>query len=370
MPPLFEQGLGLESERVMRALREKIATGRYPAGSRLPSERDLCQAFGLSRTTVRRAISRLVADGWITARHGSGLYVNAVQGVAPGRPRSIAVMFSMNLPLLAMIQKHALEHDYLVTAFPRQEMGWAPDRERAFLERIRQERHHALLAFCTPLEPRNDDMLAQLEREGMRVLHVEHYREEPPGQGFILPDYHAAGALAVQRARASGYQPIITVRMANDWPGALILEKGVAAALARLRVTDSLSAAPFIYPRGAPARAASRREIIRFLQQLPRRAALVCSSVGIAAELLAFARQAGRPCPADLGIIGLPYLDYDLPTTGIDTIEFDRAGYLARALDRVLAPQWAPCRDWVPPRFVARGSTAKSRTPRREARYG
>ena len=45
----------------------------------LPSERDLCREFQVSRTTVRNALHDLVEDGYLSVRHGSGTYVN------PGR---------------------------------------------------------------------------------------------------------------------------------------------------------------------------------------------------------------------------------------------------------------------------------------------
>lgn len=43
-----------------------------PAGTRLPTERDLAKRFGVSRTTVRSAVDRLVLLGYLRVRHGSG----------------------------------------------------------------------------------------------------------------------------------------------------------------------------------------------------------------------------------------------------------------------------------------------------------
>jgi DNA-binding transcriptional MocR family regulator len=52
--------------------RRLIADGRIPVGSRLPSERDLTAALGVSRTTVTRAYSLLVEQAYALARQGSG----------------------------------------------------------------------------------------------------------------------------------------------------------------------------------------------------------------------------------------------------------------------------------------------------------
>jgi DNA-binding transcriptional MocR family regulator len=54
------------------ALRLLIVDGRIPVGSRLPSERDLTLALGLSRTTITRSYAELRDRGYITSRRGSG----------------------------------------------------------------------------------------------------------------------------------------------------------------------------------------------------------------------------------------------------------------------------------------------------------
>jgi GntR family transcriptional regulator len=57
-----------------RQIRAKIEAGEFEAGDRLPSERWFGEAFGVSRTTVRRAINELVTVGTIESR-GRALYV-------------------------------------------------------------------------------------------------------------------------------------------------------------------------------------------------------------------------------------------------------------------------------------------------------
>jgi len=57
---------------IAEALRLLIVDGRIPLASRLPSERDLNVALGVSRTTVTRAYSELRERGYLTSRRGSG----------------------------------------------------------------------------------------------------------------------------------------------------------------------------------------------------------------------------------------------------------------------------------------------------------
>jgi DNA-binding FadR family transcriptional regulator len=64
-------------EKVADDLAQRIAAGEYVLGRRLPSERDLAQAYAVSRPTIREAIIALELDGLVEVRLGSGVYVTA-----------------------------------------------------------------------------------------------------------------------------------------------------------------------------------------------------------------------------------------------------------------------------------------------------
>jgi GntR family transcriptional regulator len=57
------------------ALDERIESGDWPPESQVPSERELCEQFEVSRITVRQALHRLVSDGRVVRIHGRGTYV-------------------------------------------------------------------------------------------------------------------------------------------------------------------------------------------------------------------------------------------------------------------------------------------------------
>lgn len=65
----------LRRRALEEALREAIAAGRLPAGTRLPSSRSLAGDLGVARNTVVDAYGQLVAEGWLSARHGAGTTV-------------------------------------------------------------------------------------------------------------------------------------------------------------------------------------------------------------------------------------------------------------------------------------------------------
>ncbi|MDX3247685.1 PLP-dependent aminotransferase family protein [Streptomyces sp. ME18-1-4] len=68
-------GPGGRRAAVIGALREAVRSGRLAPGTRLPPYRSLAADLGIARNTVADAYAELVAEGWLTARQGSGTRV-------------------------------------------------------------------------------------------------------------------------------------------------------------------------------------------------------------------------------------------------------------------------------------------------------
>ncbi|MFC4786809.1 MocR-like transcription factor YczR [Nocardioides sp. MAHUQ-72] len=71
------------------ALTLLIGDGRIGLGTRLPSERELTEALGVSRTTVTRAYAALRDTGYAEARQGSGTYTRVPGGRARAHDRAL-----------------------------------------------------------------------------------------------------------------------------------------------------------------------------------------------------------------------------------------------------------------------------------------
>ena len=61
--------------QLMEQVKLRMATGVYPAGSRLPSVRELAAEASVNPNTMQRALAQLEADGLIFAQRTSGRYV-------------------------------------------------------------------------------------------------------------------------------------------------------------------------------------------------------------------------------------------------------------------------------------------------------
>lgn len=73
------------SDTVAHELLRKIEGGEYGPGAKLPTEPVLTEEYGVSRTVVREAISRLKNEGAVESRQGSGVYVSEQGYVRPLR---------------------------------------------------------------------------------------------------------------------------------------------------------------------------------------------------------------------------------------------------------------------------------------------
>jgi GntR family transcriptional regulator, transcriptional repressor for pyruvate dehydrogenase complex len=69
-----ERGRALP-DQIVEALRADIASGTLRSGERLPTEKELCERYGVSRPVVREAIASLKHDGLVITRQGAGAFV-------------------------------------------------------------------------------------------------------------------------------------------------------------------------------------------------------------------------------------------------------------------------------------------------------
>jgi molybdopterin/thiamine biosynthesis adenylyltransferase/DNA-binding transcriptional regulator YhcF (GntR family) len=75
---------------VAAKLAHAILQGSYPAGSQLPSERELTQTFGVSRVTLREALHTLEESGLLESRQGAGWFVHEVDQSNLARARELS----------------------------------------------------------------------------------------------------------------------------------------------------------------------------------------------------------------------------------------------------------------------------------------
>jgi len=77
---MIEKTIDRESKQklyvqIYSILKEKIENGDWPAGTRIPTEDELCKTYDVSKVTVREAIHELVREGCLRRQQGKGTFV-------------------------------------------------------------------------------------------------------------------------------------------------------------------------------------------------------------------------------------------------------------------------------------------------------
>ena len=128
-------------ERVYNVIRNRICLLEYEPGARL-GEEELAREFGVSRTPIRRVLSRLESEGLLESRHGVGTFVTTVDF------DSLMQVYELRMELAVLIGR--------LDPIPRSEDD---------LNRVR-----AILKKC-------DDMMPAPDSRAIAVINVEFFHE-------------------------------------------------------------------------------------------------------------------------------------------------------------------------------------------------
>lgn len=131
-----------DSSAIYGEVRTAIVNGAFPAGSRLPTEREFALRFSAARSTVRRTMGRLAAEGLIVRHVGRGTFVSddVAAAHAGGTEYTLAellearLLFEPNLPDLVI--ERATEDDLAAMAGSlrgmREAASWADFKEAKY----------------------------------------------------------------------------------------------------------------------------------------------------------------------------------------------------------------------------------------------
>ena len=169
------------TDKLAALLMERIESGDIAPDERLPTEQSMSEQFGVSRTVVREAVSRLKSIGLLTSRQGAGVFV-APRHQARALAFDPKVMGSMAGVLQVVEVRRGLEADVAALAALRM----TPDKARVIAQALAHleacppqgsEGVEADLAFHRSIASATDNLhyerllgfLEQYQREAMKV---------------------------------------------------------------------------------------------------------------------------------------------------------------------------------------------------------
>lgn len=138
-------GPRLRSDSVREELAARILDGRFPEGTRLPSEPELAEELNVSRTTLREALHSLAAEGLVRRLRGSGTFVLE-------RPR-VANSFDLNFGVTEAIcaagmKPGTLDPDYRIepaSAENAERLQVPPGASLLVIDRVRTADTHPVV---------------------------------------------------------------------------------------------------------------------------------------------------------------------------------------------------------------------------------
>lgn len=120
-------------EEIMEQIRRMIAGGDLQPGDRLPSERDLSETLGVSRTSVREALTALEALGIIDIKPGEGTFIRRSNDTETFEPLTVLLAVERNPEAQLMEVRRILETEAAALAAKRATPADLDKIEAAFM---------------------------------------------------------------------------------------------------------------------------------------------------------------------------------------------------------------------------------------------
>lgn len=341
-------------------LRDRIVAGEFAPLQSIPSQQQLMETYHVSLITVRRALERLTAEGYITREHGRGCFVTASSNWLTNRRPSVGVVVS-SIPnsffpeIIAGVETFLADKAVqLVIAHSR----WNPEVEQRQISHFLDQGCAGLLISPSQGMEEYRALLAT----GVPFVFINHYYQDA-GFNYVVTDDRAGAHQAGSHLVALGHRRIGAIIGGRGKQTALDREEGFRDALtsAGLPIEESLiaRAETFTYEEGV---AGMRGLLMRY----PDLTAVFCSSeilaVGAAGHLLAN----GRRIPADLSLVAFGDTDtsrfFQIPLTTVYQPTHEMGEKAAEMLWRILQGESPGSRQRrLPCRLVVRESTGPVR---------
>jgi GntR family transcriptional regulator of arabinose operon len=338
----------------------QIRQGSLRIGDKIPSESELCERFGVSRQTVRIAMSNLAAAGWTETRKGIGTFC-AMRDRRLTHDIALVCYFtgSYIFPRISRGCDQIAHRNGFHLLLNQSEYDLA--KERDILLKLQKRGVDGII-----IEPVNDgegpsnaDLLEQIEREGTPVVLLDNCFRDRPFSRVCLDDA-AAGRLVAEHLLAHGHRGVGILYDRAYLPKRLRRDGAV-------EVLAAAGAAPrpewvIGYEGPAPAGRALAAMDAFLASGLERPTAFICTSDEEAMELFKAAEKNGVKIPRDLSVASFDNAHLaGLP--GIDLTSVDHPGQhmgeLAMQLlvDQILNPGIeSRTVSLIAPRLVERGS--------------
>ncbi len=290
--------------QIQDVTRQRIVAGSLQPGQRLPTMRALSKELGVSLGTVKQAINTLVAEGYLNARKGSGVYVIGPQ---TQRQDVVLVLPSARLEQMSRIID-GVGAGLVGTPYHLivQAANMDFDEQMHLLQYLDKPFVAGVILYTPGLRCYSDS-LQQLVNNGTICVQTVRYLQDVPTDA-VIADGFRMGQMAFQHLLERGHRNIGIVDTTSDERMSIDIRQGIASICRKFgasfdelpRICTSASDLNEKQPWRLGQLAAEK--LLRDHSQLT---ALVGLNAHLALGAYYAARQAGRRIPQDISILAM-----------------------------------------------------------------
>lgn len=320
---------------LLQDIKEKIMSGGYKPGDKLPSENQLSAKYNISRQTVRKAFAILEQDGYIYAEHGRGTFVSD-RAFKAQNSKNIAVVTTYLSDyifprIIQGIERVLTENGYTIIL---KTTGNSRKREAAYLQELLTKDVDGIIIepsksqiYCN-----HQDLYAQFEARHIPYVFIQGCFPQMADKPHVLVNDCRGGYLAANYLLSLGHRKIAGIFKADDTQGRE-RHKGYVQALQEAGIMYDPDYVIWYHTEDRRIKPAERlREMIEQKMSVD---AVVCYNDQIAGWVIQALEKIGIRVPEDISVTGFDNLAASNgQTMGLTTIVHpqDKLGEMAAEL--------------------------------------
>jgi GntR family transcriptional regulator of arabinose operon len=310
-------------ELIEQYIRTLIDQKKFTEDVRLPSEHFLCKKFGVSRETVRTAVSHLREQEIIYTLKGSGTFVNKKAVLRDdhnqvyGKTKIAAIIqgqdYNANKNLIQGI-KDALKNESVELKIFYTDNKLA--NERKCLLSCSSDFQGLIVdgVKASILNP-NLDYYSSLYEKDIRVIFYNNYYVDAQFPKVTIADGQCADEL-VKRLAQAGHRHIAGIFVYDNYQG-IEKYKGYVRALQKYGASYDDAYVKWVISDDTYDKKEFPKTVWRFLKAVPKCTAIVCCNFMILKIVLALLQKQGKEVPKDYSVVAFDYSDTDYLDSGI-----------------------------------------------------
>lgn len=296
-------GAGTKHELIENHYIRLIEENKVFAGDQLPTEHEIAALFGVSRHTVRQALTYLAQEGWIYKERGKGSFYSSRKSNISTARKTIAVLTTYLSDyifpnIISGIEEELRRRGYNLMLFSS---GNDIDAERSCFETIIHQDISGLIVepAQSMLNNLHHESIKQLEQNNIKYIAINANCDEE-NSAFIVVDDEQGGFKLTNYLLELGHQNIAAIFKADDLQGQK-RKRGYEKALEQYELTPN----PEVVGEYMTGNEEMYIEhfIKRLLALTNKPTALVCYNDKVALQVIEICRRDNIRIPGDLSIV-------------------------------------------------------------------